>query len=450
MQDPSLSIPRQHRVGSAFTATHGWQLVKSCWDIESGRKELDLRGDGADGTLFGIEVPRDGGLPELLEFARNGEIDAVVVESIDRLSRSTADSTWIERELLSYGVPIFACDEPVNLEATGILTRRVKQGIAEYYVGRRRSVTRSSTTRSSATGGCTRTAGCSPSGCSGSRGRSTRRCFAASGRAGTPTRIRSSSTTCPDDFAQSKNVAADNPEKVKELRELFWAEAERNSVLPLLGGLTSFFGMVPPIPKESTFVFRGDIQNIPSGMIPRIYNHSYTISADLVIPDGRRGGRDRRRGRPPRRLRALRAGREAQAHLLDARRARVHPGVGDAAPDRRGQRRARLHRRRAEAGDRRRGDAARQRRAGRERADGAHRARPLLGLLRHGHRPRQRPRRRPQLCRQGAVRLHGRDQARHLRHSSGPERRKTQRLSTSSRNRRSRPTPQAHRRKEQG
>jgi arylsulfatase A-like enzyme len=90
----------------------------------------------------------------------------------------------------------------------------------------------------------------------------------------------------PDDFAQAKNIAADHPDKVKELNDLFWREAEANHVLPLLGGLTSFFGMVPPIPEESTFVFRGDIQNVPSGMIPRIYNHSYTISADLVIPPG--------------------------------------------------------------------------------------------------------------------------------------------------------------------
>jgi len=90
----------------------------------------------------------------------------------------------------------------------------------------------------------------------------------------------------PDDFTQSKNIAADHPEKVQELTELFWAEAEANHVLPLLGGLTSFFGMVPPIPEESKFVYRGAIENVPSGMIPRIYNHSYTISADLVIPEG--------------------------------------------------------------------------------------------------------------------------------------------------------------------
>ena len=62
---------------------------------------------------------------------------------------------------------------------------------------RRRSGTRSSTTRSSATAGCTRTAGCSRSGCRGSRGTSTRRSCARSARAGIPTTTRSSSTTCP-------------------------------------------------------------------------------------------------------------------------------------------------------------------------------------------------------------------------------------------------------------
>jgi len=90
----------------------------------------------------------------------------------------------------------------------------------------------------------------------------------------------------PDDFSQARNIAADHPEKVEELRKLFWEEAEKYDVLPLLGGLSSFYGIVPPIPKESKFTYRGDIQNVPAGMIPKIYNHSYTIAADLVIPDG--------------------------------------------------------------------------------------------------------------------------------------------------------------------
>ena len=92
----------------------------------------------------------------------------------------------------------------------------------------------------------------------------------------------------PDDFSQAHDLAAEHPEKVQELKELFWQEAERYKVLPLLGALSAFFGLLPPIPEETTFEYRGDVQNVMSGMIPRIYNRSYTITADLVVPDGRR------------------------------------------------------------------------------------------------------------------------------------------------------------------
>jgi arylsulfatase len=73
---------------------------------------------------------------------------------------------------------------------------------------------------------------------------------------------------------------------VRELKELFWEEAERYKVLPLLATLAAFFGIVPPRPDRSTVELRGDVQNVMSGMIPRIYNHSYSISADLVVPQG--------------------------------------------------------------------------------------------------------------------------------------------------------------------
>ena len=52
----------------------------------------------------------------------------------------------------------------------------------------------------------------------------------------------------PDDFTQANDVAAENPEKLAELKELFWAEAERNRALPLLGSICVFFGILPPIP----------------------------------------------------------------------------------------------------------------------------------------------------------------------------------------------------------
>jgi arylsulfatase A-like enzyme len=88
----------------------------------------------------------------------------------------------------------------------------------------------------------------------------------------------------PDDFTQANDIAADHPEKVSELRQLFWAEAEKYKVLPLLATLSAFFGILPPRPDAVPLEYRGDVQNIMSGMIPRIYNHSYTISADLIVP----------------------------------------------------------------------------------------------------------------------------------------------------------------------
>src|SRR5262245_19107464 len=90
----------------------------------------------------------------------------------------------------------------------------------------------------------------------------------------------------PDDFSQAHDLAAEHPEKVEELRTLFWEEAERYNALPILGGLSSFYGILPPQPEETTFMYRGLIENVPPGMIPRIYNHSYTISADQVVPEG--------------------------------------------------------------------------------------------------------------------------------------------------------------------
>ncbi|WP_394248470.1 arylsulfatase [Arthrobacter pityocampae] len=89
----------------------------------------------------------------------------------------------------------------------------------------------------------------------------------------------------PDDFSQAHDLAADNPDKVAELVELFWAEAERNRVLPLLGGFAAFFGILPPLPTRTRFAFAGDVQNIQTTMIPRIYGRSYAIEAHVHVPD---------------------------------------------------------------------------------------------------------------------------------------------------------------------
>ncbi|WP_156764957.1 arylsulfatase [Mycobacterium sp. 1081908.1] len=90
----------------------------------------------------------------------------------------------------------------------------------------------------------------------------------------------------PDDFSQARNVAAEHPDKVAELTRLWWREAERNRVLPLLGGLAVMFGSLPPLPTTTRFTFKGDVQNIQRGMVPRIFGRSYAIEARLVVPEG--------------------------------------------------------------------------------------------------------------------------------------------------------------------
>jgi hypothetical protein len=87
-----------------------------------------------------------------------------------------------------------------------------------------------------------------------------------------------------DDFSEATDLAAAHPEKLRELKELFWQEAEKYHVTPLLGGSASFFGFNPPRSEQTRFVFYPGTENIGAGMIPRIYNRSFTLSADLEVP----------------------------------------------------------------------------------------------------------------------------------------------------------------------
>jgi arylsulfatase A-like enzyme/uncharacterized membrane protein len=89
----------------------------------------------------------------------------------------------------------------------------------------------------------------------------------------------------PDDFTQAHDLAADNPDKLEELKKLFWQEAERNRVLPLMGSICVFYGILPPMPTKTRFTFAGDVQNVQKGLVPRISGRSYAIEAELEIPD---------------------------------------------------------------------------------------------------------------------------------------------------------------------
>ena len=114
---------------------------------------------------------------------------------------------------------------------------------------------------------------------------------------GTPTPTRPSCTTCPTTSRQAKDLAAEHPDKVQELKELFWEEAERYKVLPLLATLSTFFGMLPPIAEaDDVRVPRRraerDAGDDPADLQPLLRDHGR--------PRGARGrGRGRRSSRRP-------------------------------------------------------------------------------------------------------------------------------------------------------
>ena len=60
----------------------------------------------------------------------------MVCEDIERSARDTFNALKLEKELSRQGIPLFATDEPASIEginATTVLVRRVKQGVAEWY-----------------------------------------------------------------------------------------------------------------------------------------------------------------------------------------------------------------------------------------------------------------------------------------------------------------------------
>ena len=143
-QDPTISIPRQVRTCQS-ALPEGATIVACFYDVESGRTDLADRGKGYAHERYAIPVQRDGGIQDLLDEAETGtaRFDAVICESIDRIARRTYFGTLIEHRLERAGVPLLAADEPFGMQkrkggpsatATQVLTRRVKQGVAEWYV----------------------------------------------------------------------------------------------------------------------------------------------------------------------------------------------------------------------------------------------------------------------------------------------------------------------------
>jgi site-specific DNA recombinase len=138
LHDPRASLRRQLRSAREWLPP-GWFLAAVYWDIESGGIDLEQRSQGDAYKKFTDSgLPRDGGMADLLREAAAPvpRFAAVVCEDIERSGRDMFNALKLEKELSRQGIPLFATDEPADIEgvnATTVLVRRVKQGVAEWY-----------------------------------------------------------------------------------------------------------------------------------------------------------------------------------------------------------------------------------------------------------------------------------------------------------------------------
>jgi arylsulfatase len=90
------------------------------------------------------------------------------------------------------------------------------------------------------------------------------------------------------DWSQNNDLAAQMPEKVKELEAIWWREAAKYQVLPLDASVAT--RLVAPRPSvtagRTEFSFPPAMTGISNGVAPSILNASYTFTAELTVPEG--------------------------------------------------------------------------------------------------------------------------------------------------------------------
>jgi arylsulfatase len=87
---------------------------------------------------------------------------------------------------------------------------------------------------------------------------------------------------------QADDIAAKYPDKVKQMREQFVAEAKKYQVFPMDASVAG--RIVAPRPNitagRTEFVYTRPMVGLPQGDSPALLNASYTITADIDVPQG--------------------------------------------------------------------------------------------------------------------------------------------------------------------
>jgi arylsulfatase len=89
------------------------------------------------------------------------------------------------------------------------------------------------------------------------------------------------------DFSQANNLADSEPEKLEELQNIFWEEAEKYNVLPIDNSKVERLDVSnrPSLTAgRDQFTYFPGLVRIPEGAAPDLKNKSYQITAEVVIP----------------------------------------------------------------------------------------------------------------------------------------------------------------------
>ncbi len=96
-----------------------------------------------------------------------------------------------------------------------------------------------------------------------------------------------------EDFSEANNLAAQNPEKLKELQAIFDREAKKYNVYPLQSSVAERLN--PAIRPSLTrgrmeFTYHPGMIHIPEATVPDVKNKSYSVTAEVEIPEGGASG----------------------------------------------------------------------------------------------------------------------------------------------------------------
>src|SRR6185295_4932231 len=90
------------------------------------------------------------------------------------------------------------------------------------------------------------------------------------------------------DWTQYTDVAAAHPDKVREMRDLMFGEFAKYQVLPLdASAATRLASPRPSVTAgRNLFTYSTPITGLPQSVAPPLLNTSYTIKADVEVPQG--------------------------------------------------------------------------------------------------------------------------------------------------------------------